>query len=570
MKIKGLNIKNFGCFDEDGCEVKIDNIVVLIGQNNVGKSTILDAYEAYASVGKALPITFFHKENSETPIEITGIFTDLIQEDIDLIGKKWIHTDSLYGDCIKVKWIWSKPDDKGEKYAYDPEKDKFVKGGVGGWDSKLASRIPVPLRIRPTDSPETFEKIVVEILTTSVKDTLKKDKSKTNDVIKELEKLTEQFTNDIKDEIDNACSVITKKLEKIFPDYNVEFKSGIGKIEPEKIIGSGSQIAIKDKSNNIIPIIQQGSGLQRSFLWSALSALAETGRYKKGKNAIDDKPRILLIDEPEAFLHPETIRLAREALYEFAELENWQILSTTHSPVFIDVSKPHTTIIRVEQDKKWNTKLISTDKVSFEEDERKTLAMIRACHPTINEFFFADKVILVEGDTENAVFTNLLNKADVSTKYHIVNCFGKANIPMFQKILNQFNVEYVAIHDSDAPKAKRKDKWIKNGRWTDNKNIFNLANEAKNGSYSIAQVPNFEGYYFNESVSGDKPYNALQTLQASDFETNTDYIKLRSFVECIENKNHEGIYKSISDLEDKVKAWVKKEQPEEAERWKFE
>jgi putative ATP-dependent endonuclease of the OLD family len=72
MKISGLQIKNFGCFDENGCVVKIDNIVVLIGQNNKGKSTILDAYEAYASAGSELPISCFHNKKSDLQIEITG------------------------------------------------------------------------------------------------------------------------------------------------------------------------------------------------------------------------------------------------------------------------------------------------------------------------------------------------------------------------------------------------------------------------------------------------------------------------------------------------------------------
>ena len=45
MKLIELRIKNFGCIDECGINVKIDDIVVLIGPNNVGKTTVLKAYE---------------------------------------------------------------------------------------------------------------------------------------------------------------------------------------------------------------------------------------------------------------------------------------------------------------------------------------------------------------------------------------------------------------------------------------------------------------------------------------------------------------------------------------------
>ncbi|MBE3040132.1 MAG: AAA family ATPase, partial [Chloroflexi bacterium] len=51
MKLRAVRILNFGCIDAEGCEVEIDRIVVLIGPNNAGKSTILDAYEAFASTG---------------------------------------------------------------------------------------------------------------------------------------------------------------------------------------------------------------------------------------------------------------------------------------------------------------------------------------------------------------------------------------------------------------------------------------------------------------------------------------------------------------------------------------
>ena len=40
----------------------------------------------------------------------------------------------------------------------------------------------------------------------------------------------------------------------------------------------------------------------------------------------------------------------------------------------------------------------------------------------------------------------------------ILNCRGKANIPMFEKILNHFGMNYIVMHDLDSPKVKRKRK----------------------------------------------------------------------------------------------------------------
>lgn len=576
MKLSGLTIKNFGCFDDAGCEIKIDNIVVLIGQNNTGKSTILDAYEAFASAGGELKISNFYDENTKIPIEITGFFTDITAEDIKTVGKKCVYTDETFGECIKVMYKWSEDSKngekfEGEKYTFNSELGTFEKGGSGGFDSLLASRIPVPLRIKPTDTPEKIETTITEILTATIKTSIKKDKSKVAELLEQLEKLTNDFAAEVDGQLKETTDNISLKLKDIFPNYTAQFKPALGKVEVEKIIANGSHIRIKETDKDSLPLSHQGAGMQRSFLWAAISALAELGRIKKGTKKIEiDKPRILLIDEPESFLHPPTIRAAREALYKLAELENWQVMTSTHSPVFIDVSKPHTTIIRVEKSDSWSIKLISTDKISFEEEERIALSMIRSCNPMVNEFFFADKVLLVEGETEHLVYSALLQESEYKDKIHIVSCFGKGNIPLFAKILNHFGISYFAIHDSDNPKTKRKDKWITNAMWTVNKRICDEVSKSTNGAVTIVQVPYFEKFYFNEEIKGDKPYFAHTLINSKEFKSEDKYKPLREFYKAISDKTHDGIYKDIKELQSKVKAFVAIENPEPVEMWTFD
>ncbi len=97
-------------------------------------------------------------------------------------------------------------------------------------------------------------------------------------------------------------------------------------------------MVVTDPIGYSFPLTSQGSGLQRAFLWSAIESLAKSGNYKIGKKKLEtEAPRILMVEEPESFLHPPAIRKAREALYKIAELDSWQVMITTHSPVFIDV-----------------------------------------------------------------------------------------------------------------------------------------------------------------------------------------------------------------------------------------
>lgn len=563
MKLCELQIKNYYCIDSTGIKVKIDNIIVLIGPNNVGKSTVLKAYELFTKSGESQSIESFYQNNQENVIEIAGIFTEISEDDKKQIGEKWLYVDPEYGDVIKYRWIWDKVEEKGKKYSWNEAERKWEAGGMGGWDSKIASCLPAPIKISPFDDSASLEKQIVEILTTAVKESLKSDGSKLTTMVDQLNTLASEVKAEIDEELSKTTIKLQENIGEIFPDHKIDVQPQAGKFDVDKILAAGTHIRIADSHGTYYPLMNQGSGLQRAFLWSAIEALADTGNYKSGKKTLPcDEPRILLVEEPESFLHPPAIRAAREALYKIADLENWQVMITTHSPIFIDVSKPHTTIVRVEKQCESATKIFSTDKANFDEDERERLQMIRNCHPTINEFFFSDKIILVEGDTEQAVFSELKDEADIT----IVNCRGKANIPMFQKILNHFGLCYTVLHDLDSPKAKRKEKWIANPMWTINIKILEEA-QKKEKNLVIVNIPDFEGQFFGYLQKGDKPYNAIKELM----DASSSGIKTE-LKDILYSKLTEGFARIVSSQE-QYKEFVidyRKAQTGEAERWTFE
>lgn len=569
MRLRELIIKNYGCIGEDGLKIIIDNIIILIGPNNVGKTTVLKAYEAFSHVGETIKIDDFHKNSTRNPVEIIGLFSDINDNDKSQIGEKWIFNHEEYGSCIKYKMVWEKPDTKGQKYSWNNEEKNWIRGGVGGWDTKIASCIPIPLKINPLDNPEDLQKKIIEILTEAIKHKVKNNDTKINELIGSINKVAEEVKMEIKDTLIDTTSKLEEHIQDIFPGCEIMLKPQAGKFEPEKIIASGSHIRIKNGEGEYYPLVNQGAGLQRTFLWSAIEALADSGNLKKGKSVIDvDKPRILLIEEPEAFLHPPAVRAAREALYSIAKLDNWQLMITTHSPVFIDVSKPHTTIIRVDKDCKAESRIFSTQNAKFTQDEKKRLQMIRACNPTVNEFFFANDIILVEGDTEQSVLTEIKNNDIKYKDIQIVNCYGKANIPMFQKILNHFGVNYTVIHDVDSPKAKRKDSWINNAMWTINKKIYEESKiEKGSNNMIIANMPDFEFQFFGYLQKGDKPYNAIRELNSEEFKNKQEYKELINIFESIKKRSHERSIRCFEDYKKLLIKYIKKETPEPLEKW---
>lgn len=512
MRLAGLLIKNFKRIGDHECAIRIDEIVVLIGQNNAGKSTVLDAYEAFASTGKALDDSHFNNGDTTKPIEITGVFDQLTPDDEATIGKNWTLVDTDFGNCVKVRWTWKKPNEKGQKQSFNPATCKFEDGGVGGWDSLFQSRIPQPVRIRPTDSIEQTQTKIVGMLKEHVKTRLKADSSSTAQVVAQIEILAQMLFEESKSVFDDVAAKITSNVSQIFPGTTIELVPRSKDAIDEKVVGAESYLKIGTTGGSTTPLLLQGTGIQRALLWSALSVMSDSTGSKKKAGDSSGPSRILLIDEPEAFLHPPTIRGAREALYSFA-LSNpdWQVIATTHSPIFIDLSKDHTTIVRVDASSS-EQRYVSTDKFSFDEPERKRLQMVRQCHPVVNEFFFYDNIVLVEGPTEQIAVKHVADKNSIDI--HVIDCLGKANIPLFAAILNQFKVPYLVIHDSDTPKVKRKSKMINGAMWTINQSIRTVVSQS-NGGAIFTQFPHFEGEFLGEDLSGGKVDRVLEFLNDS-------------------------------------------------------
>ncbi len=540
MRLQLFNIKNYKSI-KDEIEVYIDDMVVLIGPNNSGKSTILDAYEKFASLGSSKGLTPHDFYNSDTsiPIEMCGIFTDITDADIRTLGgEKWFYNDDALdrrnmarkhgGDWEKnntplesklyycVKWVWSDPEKPAQKQSYGLNETSgervFSDGGSGGLDTLLQSRVPQPIRISPDKSMDETKKMIISFLKEDAKDELLKTGESKAEIIQKIQDLTDTLMKDSKSKIDGLLKQVSESSSSVFPGLELELNILSKDPVDADVLVSDSNLTVKMDGVSSSLLENQGHGVRRSVLWSALQILTHEShtrdKIKKAKGkpvSVEKKQYILLIDEPESFLHPPVIRDARESLYNFAsQNENWQVMATTHSPVFIDLSKKHTTIIRIEKDKTLS-KTISTDELSFSNEEKDNMKMIRLCNPMVNEFFFYDNIILVEGPTEKIVINKICEVVGVD--YHIIDCLGKGNIKTFAKILNHFDVSYIAVHDSDIPKCLKKGNVSGNGAWGTNVSIMNECVKSKRPMVFI-QIPHFEGMFLGDF----NPSNKVETV----------------------------------------------------------
>lgn len=528
-RLNKMIIKNLGCIGSYPVEIELDDIVVLVGPNNVGKSTILRAYEVIMSEGSKeanLSLDDFPngevKQDALPEIELQTVVYD------NSPGERWIRVDEITGEkYVREKWTWSNP---------GPPRRQGFDVNIGDWANEVPwgaanvanSRRPQPHRVEAFSDPQNQAKDIIKILNTFLEERVKELKTIDNNVenektdyeilLEKIEQIQKKIVEDSKSEINKVEEEVSDIVNQVFPGYKIKFDArpeddidktiNLFKANPKLLMGpeNGFQSAIE----------RQGSGARRTLLWAALRYISESAGGKTKKGAQNKRPHVLLLDEPELCLHPNAIREACKVLYDLPQSSNWQVMVTTHSPSFIDLSRNNTTIVRVSRDKDGRiagTTLFRPSRVKLDDNDRENLKLLNIFDPYVAEFFFGGRSVIVEGDTEYTAFKHVIaSKPEEFKDVHIIRARGKATVASLVKVLNHFGSKYSVLHDSDSP--LRKDQ-KGNPAWGSNHRILDAVNAHPDRSKVrlLASIPNLEEAFFGEEAKGEKPYNALLKIK---------------------------------------------------------
>jgi len=170
---------------------------------------------------------------------------------------------------------------------------------------------------------------------------------------------------------------------------------------------------------------------------------------------------ILLLEEPELYLHPQMERLMRDVLYRLSSQPNIQVACCTHSPVFLDIATRYKSIVRLTKELDGDVACHQVTQDIFpaagDRAEREKLQTIARFHPTVNELFFAKHVVLFEEFSAIAAFERAAELTGLFERHRrlrrevtLVDCDGKNNITAFQRVLNAFRIPYRVLHDEDS------------------------------------------------------------------------------------------------------------------------
>jgi hypothetical protein len=312
---------------------------------------------------------------------------------------------------------------------------------------------------------------------------------------KDVRDLNEEFEKRVKavynaenlTELTELAKTVTKLLSQYAP--GAELDLAFGDVTPPKI-SLPAALASLVEDNFKSPISYSGHGLQRALVLALLQQLSLTdlsppekqteaaeAEKAKGLGKVRIPDLILAIEEPELYLHPSRSRFLSSVLDSLstkspkADEPRTQVFYATHSPYFINLGR----FERVRLARKIPIKDIATlqckitafsrdqaaarlaeislkDAKAFTADSFVAHA-IPVMNATVNEGFFSDVVVVVEGLTEVGTLwalQSILNQNWDRLGIVIVPAEGKTKIDRPVVVFRGLEIPTYFVFDADA------------------------------------------------------------------------------------------------------------------------
>ena len=503
MIISKLYIKNFRGYTEQTIELHKD-LNVIIGKNDVGKSTILEALEIFFNndtlkidvldlnkkredqTDKDITIQISFKIDPKTSYTIDTIPTKLSSEyllDSDgylTIRKVWNASGStitsrslktyLIADYPSVKFdnplVCKKISElKKELAVFNDSHDTALVNKTISSEIRKAiynfsniQSIDLTETIIPIDAEDgrkIYEAIQVDLPLYFLFKADRENKDSDSEVQGPLKVITKSILSGMQQELDILKAKVVAATEEVglrtiekLSEMNPEIASELTPTVSTKAWDSLFSFTFEDEDG--IPINKRGSGVRRLILLNYFRAEAERQRVSK-------KTVIYALEEPETAQHPDWQKMLYSALVELSEQENTQILLTTHSPS-LGALVPTSNIIYIYRESS-EIKIGSNDPLIL---DRVTQSLGVMPNITITRVSSNVKLIIcLEGFTDVEFFKNIsLSCFDLDLANHssiLIIPLGGGSLEHWEnyKYLDKLSsIPQIHIYDRDVKKYK--------------------------------------------------------------------------------------------------------------------
>lgn len=442
MKFKSISIENFRNFDN--IKISLDNKNVFFGMNDVGKTNFLFAlrYVFDREIRKNnLIASDFYNKNIEKPIQI--IISIDISDEADQDSQKL---------RAKVKGaLLSNQNIVYIKLFAEYDNTEMSANPILYWGGDINDLQEIKSKGNSFEIDSVFNLIYIDAYV-NLYGLFKRNTSVLlkNDEVQDSEKIKKIKSNIA--ELNNSISSLSgiKNFEKRITS---EYKS----FNQEDVeVSIKSEIAVNGLYSNVVPYIKRkdctelyptsGEGRKKLLVYSIYDLLA--------KEVNDKKINLFLIEEPENHLHRTMqIALSHKIFVEMQDKYKY-IFMTTHSSTVL-VNMNNVNLVRIYNETKINSAS------SFYTVPSKYELQKQRLNKGLSEAIFADKVLLVEGSSEELLFDKVLASKDpyyqVKGIYILVT--NGIDFNPYIEILAQLKIPYIIKTDNDLRSGKNKNEY---------------------------------------------------------------------------------------------------------------
>lgn len=517
MKLKSFQIWNYKSIIDSGeCKLSnIDNILVLAGQNESGKSAILQALHDYER-GELLensersldgddfeyPIirctytiedTDDIVENISEELQIQYSITKLIKgpKEISIIRKFSSRSKSelTFDDELLQKLVALNEDNKPSEKEIAGSENEVKPSGLAPETANAVIDINELVENIWGQTPNIIffddfcdllpDKIQISALNN------KDEEAKGYNAVKNVEKLLKtDFTK--YDELSDAvrASRQQKHNDVLTADFNDRWKQEIFEDSKVEIAIHYNQGKAAGQSYlNFFVLTKEGEYLtpqQRSkgLIWFLSFYLQLTAESK----ATDDL--IILFDEPGLYLHSKAQWDIKSLFENLAQKD--QIIYSTHSPYLIDANKLNRLRLVINsKDNGTTIEKITTKKIGDQKDALKPIIDAIGLE-VAHDFSCADKRnVILEGISDYYYLTSMKKLFNNQDDFSFLPSMGAPNVHLLMELCMGWGLQWLIIFDGDRASKTAFTK-IKKAFYNDNDD------EAKNYIYQIEGIEGIE------------------------------------------------------------------------------
>ena len=484
MRLKKIKIYNYRSFGEEKI-IEFNELTTFIGNNSSGKTTALSALQKLFGTTvaeRSLIRSDFHLNKDENPEEIQekNLYIEAVFEFPELkeggnINAIPIMFQQLTVDDegkapylrIRLEATWSRGStaegsiDTKICYIKQSESEETIvasnKTIVKNKDLQRISLIYVPAARNPASQlKNASNSILYRVLaninwTDSVKAAIA---TKSN----ELEK---EFDNE------KGVSLIKDAIKSEWTNYHSDSRYSKAEL---KFNNPDMETILKKVNIEFAPTItgrpynvdELGDGLKSLFyisLVNSLLSLEEKIIEENNNNKLPHKSfklvppicTILALEEPENHVSPHLLGKVVNNIKNISKQNNCQAIISSHSPAIVGRINPDDIRYFRINHSNLNTDVRDLDLPSVDKYSEEIYKYIKNGVIAYPELYFANLVILGEGDSEEILLPKMIELGDkpIDSKSISVVPLGGRHVNHFWRLLNQLNIPFITLLDLD-------------------------------------------------------------------------------------------------------------------------